>query len=195
MIGSTASESATGDPATGNPALGAIPPADAPPRLVYLSLGANLGDRAGTIARAVKLIAASDGVRLIRVSGLYATEPVGYEDQPEFLNNAVALETTRSPQRLLARLRAIERALGRRPRAKWHEREIDIDILLFGDLELSGAELTVPHPQMHLRAFVLVPLAEIAPDAVHPVLHRRISELATAISTTGVRPWDAQADR
>lgn len=144
---------------------------------VLLSLGANIGERETTIARALKLIAASRGIDLLRVSSLYKTSPVGYLDQPAFINAAALIRTTRTPERLLSRLRAIERALGRVRRVRWHEREIDIDILLYGNAVVDDVYLHIPHREMHKRRFVLEPSAEIAPDAVHPTLDARIREL------------------
>ncbi|HVZ38411.1 MAG TPA: 2-amino-4-hydroxy-6-hydroxymethyldihydropteridine diphosphokinase [Candidatus Kapabacteria bacterium] len=167
--------------------------AGAPVRTVYLSLGANLGMREQAIGRALKLIAASPGVRLERVSALYATEPVGYLEQPEFLNCAAVVTTTCDPHDLLSRLRAIERHLGRRSRTKWHEREIDIDIVLIDSPEaapevIDSPDLRVPHPEMHRRAFVLVPLAEIAPDAMNPLLARSVRDLLAGLEdASGVR--------
>lgn len=154
---------------------------------ICLSLGANLGDREVTIARAIKLMAAG-GVRLLAVSGMYATEPVGYRDQPEFINCAATVATDLEPHALLSRLRAIERVLGRRARAKWHEREIDIDIVLFGERIVDTPDLVIPHPQMSSRAFVLAPLAEIAPNARNPVLGATVEQLLAACDDrSGVR--------
>ena len=131
--------------------------------LAYVGLGANLGDREATIRRAVELLGAT------RVSTLRETDPWGYSDQPRFLNGAAEVETTEEPQALLERLLRIERELGRvRDGPRYGPRTIDLDLLLYGDLELDEPGLTVPHPRLHERAFVLEPLRELAPALVVP---------------------------
>jgi 2-amino-4-hydroxy-6-hydroxymethyldihydropteridine diphosphokinase len=132
-------------------------------RLAYVGLGANLGEREATIARAVAELGAS------RVSTLRETEPWGYADQPRFLNGVAELETDEPPRVLLDRLLAVERALGRvRGGPRYGPRTIDLDLLLYGDVELDEPGLTLPHPRLHERAFVLEPLAELAPALVVP---------------------------
>jgi 2-amino-4-hydroxy-6-hydroxymethyldihydropteridine diphosphokinase len=135
----------------------------------YVGLGANLGDREQTIRRAVDLLAATPGIQVVRVSTLRETDPVGYLDQPRFLNGAVALETTLEPRELLEQLLAVERALGRtREGPPQGPRTIDLDLLLYGIEELDEPGLRVPHPRLHERAFVLEPLAELAPALTIP---------------------------
>lgn len=142
-----------------------------------LSLGANLGDRVTTLRRAVEAIDSLPQTSLLAVSRLYATAPVGVIDQPEFLNLALTLRTVLEPHELLDALRGIERMLGRVERRRWHEREIDIDVVLFGDRVIADDSIVVPHPHMHQRRFVLQPLAEIAPQLRHPLLHATVAEL------------------
>lgn len=135
----------------------------------YLSLGCNIGDCRANLARAVGMLDEAAGIEVTRVSCVYATEPVGNPDQPAFLNIAAGLETSLNPQALLAVCGIIEQELGgREGRVHLGPRTIDIDILLYGEEEISGGELILPHPRMLERAFVLAPLAEIAPDARLP---------------------------
>ena len=133
------------------------------PRAVYLSLGANLGNRDETLREAVKRLGAAEGVSVTAVSSVYETEPWGKTDQPRFLNLAAAIRTTLTPEELLALTQSIENALGRVRHERWGARTIDIDVLCFEGVERNTPELTLPHPYMTERAFVLVPLAEIAP--------------------------------
>ncbi len=144
---------------------GEPPPAWTP---TYLGLGANLGDRAANLAEAIRRLTETRGVRLIRRSGLYETAPVGVTDQPPFLNAVLEAETTLDPRELLARLKAIEAALGRQPGPRWGPRPIDLDILLFGDAHVAEPDLTIPHPALWDRLFVLAPLTELHPDLPAP---------------------------
>jgi 2-amino-4-hydroxy-6-hydroxymethyldihydropteridine diphosphokinase len=146
----------------------------------YIGLGANIGEREETLRRAVALLAASDGVDVIRVSELRETEPVGMVDQPWFLNGAVALETTLEPQELLGMLLRIERELGRVRGERWGPRAIDLDLLLYGDEVVDEPGLRVPHPRLHERRFALEPLAEL--EATLEVAGRGpVSELLAAL--------------
>jgi 2-amino-4-hydroxy-6-hydroxymethyldihydropteridine diphosphokinase len=145
---------------------------------VYLSLGSNLGNRQANLDQALKLI--SERMRLGKVSSIYDTEPVGLVNQPRFLNLACEVVTHLSPEGLLALLKGIEQKMGRYSRSG-EPRIIDIDIVLFGDQVANTPGLIIPHPKMHERAFVLIPLAEIAPDFVHPVLNKTIKELDKAV--------------
>jgi 2-amino-4-hydroxy-6-hydroxymethyldihydropteridine diphosphokinase len=147
--------------------------------LAYLSLGSNVGDREAQLRGAVNRLAALG--RVAAVSSFYQTEPVEFTDQPWFLNCAVALETGVTPQQLMGSLLAIEKQMGRERVQKKGPRSIDIDILLFDDLVVDTKEVTIPHPAMHERRFVLEPLAEIAPEVVHPLLKKNIRDLLDAL--------------
>jgi 2-amino-4-hydroxy-6-hydroxymethyldihydropteridine diphosphokinase len=136
----------------------------------YLALGSNLGDRRATIAAGLDDLAARAGIDLVEVSDLVETEPVGYLDQPRFLNGVAAVDTELSARELLAVLLEVEQRFGRtRDDALPHgPRTLDLDLILYGDAEIDEPGLTVPHPRMHERAFVLAPLAEIAPGLEVP---------------------------
>ena len=149
----------------------------------YIGLGANLGDRAATLREAVRRLATLGTVST--VSSLYETEPVGYQEQPPFLNAVVVLETSLAPIELLRALFEFERDLGRARTFRNAPRTLDLDLLLFDDIVLSTPKLTVPHPRLHERAFVLVSLAEIAPGARHPVLHQSAAELRLGLPDQG----------
>jgi 2-amino-4-hydroxy-6-hydroxymethyldihydropteridine diphosphokinase len=150
----------------------------------YIGLGSNLGDRAGHIGLAVESCRAVPGITAVTLSPIYETAPVGPVPQGPFLNAAARLATTLSPTDLAAHLRQIETVAGREPlttRRKWGPRVLDLDLLLYDDLVLDTPELTVPHPRLHERWFVLKPLADLAPDVVHPILGRTISDLLATI--------------
>jgi 2-amino-4-hydroxy-6-hydroxymethyldihydropteridine diphosphokinase len=134
----------------------------------YVGLGANLGNRTGTLRQAVSLLAAVDGVDVLAVSELRETDPVGVVDQPRFLNGAAALETTISARELLDTLLAIERSLGRERVERWGARTVDLDLLLYGTEIVDDPGLRVPHPRLHERRFALEPLAELDPELVIP---------------------------
>ncbi|SFD29603.1 2-amino-4-hydroxy-6-hydroxymethyldihydropteridine diphosphokinase [Spirosoma endophyticum] len=152
--------------------------------MTFLLLGANLGDRVQTLRRAVELITERVGA-VFRQSGLYETAPWGVADQPSYLNQVVAVETTLEPYVVLGQTQAIEQELGRVRLEKWGARVIDIDILYYDQLILQTDTLTIPHPYLHQRRFTLVPLTEIAPDFVHPVLLKTNLELLAECEDRG----------
>ncbi|HUF52260.1 MAG TPA: 2-amino-4-hydroxy-6-hydroxymethyldihydropteridine diphosphokinase [Dehalococcoidia bacterium] len=155
---------------------------------VYIGLGANLGDRRENLRSALRMM--PQEVRIDAMSSLYETEPVTPDgaEQPMYYNAAARLETRMEARELLDALQAIEGALGRLADVpRWSPRPIDIDILLFGDEIISEPGLTIPHPRMTKRAFVLVPLVDIAAEVVHPVEGRPVKELAEETGSGGVR--------
>jgi len=148
------------------------------PFLAYIGLGSNLGDRRGALERAIAALSAAPGVIVQRVSSFHETEPVGGPPgQGMFLNAAAVLETTLDPLRLLHVLQEIEAQSGRRRTVRWGERTLDLDLLLYADQIVEQPELTIPHPRLSVRRFVLEPLVEVAPEAVDPVTKRTIAEL------------------
>ena len=152
----------------------------------YLGLGSNLGDRAANLQKALECLA-SAGVQIVRRSSIYETEPQELREQPWFLNQVVEIETTLLPIELLARIRDIERELGRVRAVAKGPRTIDIDILFYEDVIIDTTELQLPHPRLADRRFVLEPLAELAPDLHHPATGRKVSDMLAAIEGQTVK--------
>jgi len=143
---------------------------------IYIALGSNVGDREANLKKALALLIETPHVNIRRISSFIENPAVGGpEDSPDFLNAAIEVTTTLSPHALMKRLLEIEREMGRSREKKWEPRCIDLDLLLFGDQIISDDTLIVPHPLMHERKFVIQPLAEIAPNVVHPTLEIPIS--------------------
>lgn len=155
--------------------------------IVYLALGTNLGDRPANLRAAIKALPPE--IEVVAESKIYETRPWGVENQPDFLNMAVKCETDLDAESLLKRLKQLELQLGREQSFRWGPRLIDLDILFYDELTFQSETLTIPHPHLHERAFVLVPLADIAPDFVHPILKKTVKELRAGLDTRGIRQW------
>lgn len=151
---------------------------------IYIGLGSNLGNKKENIQQALKLLNEMEGISVIKVSSFYETEPVGYEDQDWFINAVAQIETLLSPQELLKIFKDIEQKLGREQSLRWGPRKIDLDILFYDDIIYKTDDLEIPHPRLHERAFVLVPLAEIDKELMHPVYNKSIGDLLSELDTT-----------
>ena len=152
---------------------------------VYLALGTNLGDRPGNLQNAIAGL--PPVVTMLESSPVYETLPWGVTDQPAFLNMVIRGETHSEPLELLKKLKLLETRLGRLPSIRYGPRLIDIDLLFYDDLSLNTPELTIPHPSLQERAFVLVPLADLAPELIHPVSGKTIRQLLAEVNATGVK--------
>lgn len=152
-----------------------------PDTLAAIALGSNLGDCRATLEGALTALDATPGLRVLRCSSWYRSAPVG-PPQPDYLNGCALLEVSLAPEALLDRLQAIESRFGRVRAERWGPRTLDLDLILFGEMVLDSARLQIPHPRLHERAFVLVPLAEIAPGWIEPLTGRRVADLAGDLS-------------
>lgn len=170
---------------------------------VFLCLGSNLSNRAENIRKAIQLLNHNQ-VKITRVSPIYETEPAGFlsifgiglpfgSNQPDFLNCVVEAVTDYEPQQLLLAILKIEKALGRKRVSGIRNlpRTIDIDILFYDNVIINSSSLTIPHPKLQDRAFILIPLCDLAPDFIHPVLNKTIRDLTSTVDRKGVRPWQA----
>ena len=153
--------------------------------IVYLALGSNMGSRLANLKAAISNLTPQMSVK--KKSSIYETPPWGFKDQAAFLNQVVKVETYLKPEALLSHLKRLEMALGRVPSFENGPRLIDIDILFFDDVVMDTPPLVIPHPRLHERAFVLVPLADLAPDLVHPVLHKSVSELLDGVDRSEIK--------
>ena len=150
---------------------------------VFIGIGTNVGDRSNYIDRALDKLRLEDQIWIEAVSSIYETVPVGLQDQPNFLNGVIRIKTSVRPLNLLEILKRIEVQVGRQHRKRWGPREIDLDILIYGDLILDHPLLRVPHPEMLNRQFVLQPLVEIQPDLIHPSCNQTISQIVCHMAT------------
>jgi 2-amino-4-hydroxy-6-hydroxymethyldihydropteridine diphosphokinase len=155
---------------------------------VYIALGTNLGDRLANLRLAIESMPPE--IIVLAESHVYETPPWGYENQPAFLNMVIKAETSLEPEALLIYLKQIEVELGREQNFRWGPRLIDLDILFYDDLVLDSPPLVIPHPRLHERAFVLVPLMDIAPDLIHPVFQRSVSDLLADLNIQGITRFD-----
>jgi 2-amino-4-hydroxy-6-hydroxymethyldihydropteridine diphosphokinase len=163
-------------------------------KTAYIGMGSNLGDRLQHLKDAAALLSAADGIQLKELSPVYETAPVGYTDQPDFLNCVAKLSTVLTPRELLEQCFEIENSLHRKRTVRWGPRTVDLDLLFYGEAVQDDPDLTLPHPRIQERAFVLIPLMDLAPDLIHPVFRRTIRALLQEFQEQhpgepGVRPY------
>jgi len=162
--------------------------------VVYLGLGSNLGDKVNNCLRALEDLSSSGQNYIQAISSLYKTKPIGYREQDWFINCVAEVITHLSPRSLLQLLHGIEERMGRRKTFQWGPRVIDLDILLYGAEVIEERGLVIPHPRLHKRGFVLIPLAELAPDLIHPILKKTVKELLEGVEERGVEFYAAPPD-
>jgi 2-amino-4-hydroxy-6-hydroxymethyldihydropteridine diphosphokinase len=150
---------------------------------VYIGIGSNIEDRIQNIRTAIDRMKKSKGLKILRVSSFYKTEPMGYEEQDWFINAVAEGQTSLLPLHLLDLLQSIEEKMGRDTPFRWGPRNIDLDILFFGNQIIEEPDLTVPHPLLEQRRFVLEPLAELSPEGIHPLQHKTFQELLEELGT------------
>ncbi len=156
--------------------------------IVYLALGSNLDNRLANLKEAVASLPPQMDVKA--KSHIYETPPWGYEDQPKFLNQALKVQTYLEPEPLLKHIKRLEIALGRKASFQHGPRLIDMDILFYDEIILNTPALTLPHPRLHERGFVLLPMMDIAPDLIHPLMHRSIREMVASANLGGIRQFE-----
>lgn len=152
--------------------------------VVFLGFGSNIGDKLGNIEKAVKLLKNLQGTEILKLSSVYETEPWGKSSSEDYYNSAAMIDTQLSAGELLKSLKRIEAEAGRTANEKWSDREIDIDLLFYGNEVHENEKLKIPHPEIENRKFVLIPMKEIAPDFVHPLLNKSITELLNETKDT-----------
>lgn len=157
---------------------------------VFISIGSNAGDRLRNCRLAVGRLSETGLLRVVKRSSLYLTRPWGRPGQREFVNCAVEVKTALRPEELLELLNAMEKSMGRSPGPRWGPRVIDLDIIFYGAHIKDGRCLKIPHPNAHHRAFVMLPLSEIAPEFMHPLLGKKLSDIATELGSDGIRVID-----
>jgi len=158
--------------------------------IAFIAIGSNLGDRIANVKKAVLRAADEVKATLVFMSSFYETEPWGIKEQGPFVNAVMGVETELPPAALLAHLKSVEAGMGRQKAERWGPRVIDLDIIFYGGLVMDEKGLTIPHPSAHERAFVMVPLAEIAPDFIHPVIGRSAAEIAKSLDSSGIRKME-----